>query len=43
MGMGDVVLILSWSVVGILGSYGVAWFGIRMNTLANCPHGLCLA
>lgn len=32
---GGVVLILSWTVVGILGSYGVAWFGIRMNTLAN--------
>ena len=30
-----VLLILLWSVVGILGSYGVAWFGIRMNTLAN--------
>jgi len=30
-----VVLILFWSVIGILGSYGVAWFGIRMNTLAN--------
>ena len=30
-----VLLILAWSVVGILGSYGVAWFGIRMNTLAN--------
>ena len=30
-----VLLILGWSVVGILGSYGVAWFGIRMNTLAN--------
>jgi K(+)-stimulated pyrophosphate-energized sodium pump len=30
-----VLLILSWTVVGILGSYGVAWFGIRMNTLAN--------
>jgi K(+)-stimulated pyrophosphate-energized sodium pump len=35
MRMGDVILILSWTVVGILGSYGVAWFGIRMNTLAN--------
>lgn len=33
--VGDVILILSWTVVGILGSYGVAWFGIRMNTLAN--------
>ena len=31
----NVLLILAWSIVGILGSYGVAWFGIRMNTLAN--------
>ncbi len=35
MHTGAVVLILLWSVIGILGSYGVAWFGIRMNTLAN--------
>lgn len=35
MGAGGVLLILSWTVIGILGSYGVAWFGIRMNTLAN--------
>lgn len=35
MGIGGVLLILSWTVIGILGSYGVAWFGIRMNTLAN--------
>jgi len=35
MSLGGVLLILSWTVVGILGSYGVAWFGIRMNTLAN--------
>lgn len=34
-GFGGVALILTWTVVGILGSYGVAWFGIRMNTLAN--------
>jgi K(+)-stimulated pyrophosphate-energized sodium pump len=34
-GFGTVLLILIWSVVGILGSYGVAWFGIRMNTYAN--------
>lgn len=32
---GGVVLILMWTVIGILGSYSVAWFGIRMNTLAN--------
>jgi len=35
MDAGGVILILIWSVVGILGSYSVAWFGIRMNTLAN--------
>lgn len=34
-GFGGVVMILGWTVVGILGSYMVAWFGIRMNTLAN--------
>ncbi len=28
-------IILAFSVVGILGSYGVAWFGIRVNTFAN--------
>ncbi len=33
--LSGVLLILSWTVIGILGSYGVAWFGIRMNTLAN--------
>src|SRR5439155_26089723 len=30
-----VMLFLVWSVVGILGSYSVAWFAIRMNTYAN--------
>jgi K(+)-stimulated pyrophosphate-energized sodium pump len=30
-----VVVILFFSVVGIGGSYGVAWFGIRVNTFAN--------
>ncbi|HUO60941.1 MAG TPA: sodium/proton-translocating pyrophosphatase, partial [Candidatus Acidoferrales bacterium] len=29
-----VLIILAFSVVGILGSYGVAWFGIRVNTFA---------
>ncbi|MFO0798047.1 MAG: sodium-translocating pyrophosphatase [Gemmataceae bacterium] len=28
-------IILAFSVIGILGSYGVAWFGIRVNTFAN--------
>jgi len=31
----DVAVILLFSLVGIAGSYGVAWFGIRVNTLAN--------
>ena len=35
MGIVGVLTILGWSVIGILGSYAVAWFGIRMNTLAN--------
>ncbi len=35
MSLGSVLTILGWSVIGILGSYAVAWFGIRMNTLAN--------
>jgi K(+)-stimulated pyrophosphate-energized sodium pump len=30
-----VLIILLFSIVGILGSYGVAWFGIRVNTYAN--------
>src|SRR5438309_3521214 len=30
-----VTIILLFSVVGIAGSYGVAWFGIRVNTFAN--------
>ncbi|HYP16401.1 MAG TPA: sodium-translocating pyrophosphatase [Opitutus sp.] len=34
-GLGHVVVILLASVLGILGSYGVAWFGIRINTVAN--------
>jgi K(+)-stimulated pyrophosphate-energized sodium pump len=30
-----VVIILLFSLIGIAGSYGVAWFGIRVNTFAN--------
>ncbi|MGZ4825355.1 MAG: sodium-translocating pyrophosphatase [Terriglobales bacterium] len=33
--LGMVLIILGFSVVGILGSYGVAWFGIRVNCFAN--------
>src|SRR5215831_4285473 len=31
----SVIVILVFSVIGILGSYSVAWFGIRVNTFAN--------
>jgi K(+)-stimulated pyrophosphate-energized sodium pump len=33
--MSNVIVILLASILGILGSYGVAWFGIRINTIAN--------
>ena len=33
--MGNVLVILLASILGILGSYGVAWFGIRINTVSN--------
>ncbi|HEY0710460.1 MAG TPA: sodium/proton-translocating pyrophosphatase, partial [Polyangia bacterium] len=35
MNAGRVAIILFFSLVGIAGSYGVAWFGIRVNTFAN--------
>ena len=35
-----VVTILAFSLIGIAGSYGVAWFGIRVNTFANSPDGV---
>src|SRR5262245_8397536 len=31
----QVIIILLFSLIGIAGSYGVAWFGIRVNTFAN--------
>jgi len=33
--LAQVLVILICSIFGILGSYGVAWFGIRINTMAN--------
>jgi K(+)-stimulated pyrophosphate-energized sodium pump len=30
-----IAIILMFSLIGMAGSYGVAWFGIRINTLAN--------
>src|SRR6266545_4600699 len=35
LGAARVLVILVFSLVGILGSSGVAWFGIRVNTYAN--------
>ena len=34
-GAGRLAIVLVFSIVGILGSFSVAWFGIRINTLAN--------
>jgi K(+)-stimulated pyrophosphate-energized sodium pump len=31
----EVLIILAFSLIGIAGSFGVAWFGIRVNTFAN--------
>jgi K(+)-stimulated pyrophosphate-energized sodium pump len=33
--LAKVAVILIFSLIGIAGSYGVAWFGIRVNTFAN--------
>src|SRR6266850_686437 len=33
--LGNVLVILLCSILGIMGSYGVAWFGIRINTVSN--------
>ncbi len=33
--LGETLVILLWSAIGVLGSYGIAWFGMRINTLAN--------
>ena len=30
-----VAIILAWSVVGVAGSFGVAWFGVVINNVAN--------
>jgi K(+)-stimulated pyrophosphate-energized sodium pump len=35
MAASRVAIILLFSLIGIAGSYGVAWFGIRINTFAN--------
>jgi K(+)-stimulated pyrophosphate-energized sodium pump len=35
LGAAKTITILVFSLVGIAGSYGVAWFGIRVNTFAN--------
>ncbi len=35
MEIGKVMMILFWSVMGILGSFSVAWFGIKINNYAN--------
>ncbi len=34
-GWGRVAVVIAFSLIGMAGSYSVAWFGIRVNTLAN--------
>ena len=34
-GFGNTLIIILFSLIGMAGSYGVAWYGIRLNTLAN--------
>jgi K(+)-stimulated pyrophosphate-energized sodium pump len=36
-----VLVILAFSLLGIAGSYGVAWYGIRVNTFANSCSASC--
>ena len=35
MPLPKVFMVILWTIIGISGSYGVAWYGIRINTLAN--------
>ncbi len=35
MSIPKVFMVILWTIIGISGSYGVAWYGIRINTLAN--------
>ena len=35
MALPKVFVVILWTILGISGSYGVAWYGIRINTLAN--------
>ncbi|SDL55398.1 sodium-translocating pyrophosphatase [Tessaracoccus oleiagri] len=34
-GFGKTLVVIAFSLIGMAGSYGVAWYGIRLNTLAN--------
>jgi K(+)-stimulated pyrophosphate-energized sodium pump len=34
-GWGRVFIVLGFALVGMAGSYGIAWYGIRLNTFAN--------
>ena len=35
LGIGKVLIVLLFSLIGMAGSYGIAWYGIRLNTFAN--------
>ncbi len=35
LGIGRTLIVLLFSIIGMAGSYGIAWYGIRLNTFAN--------
>ncbi len=35
LGLGRTLIVLLFSIIGMAGSYGIAWYGIRVNTFAN--------
>ena len=35
LGIGRTLIVLAFSLIGMAGSYGIAWYGIRVNTYAN--------
>ncbi len=35
LGIGRTLIVLLFSIIGMAGSYGIAWYGIRVNTYAN--------
>ena len=41
--LGRVAIVIAFSLIGMAGSYSVAWFGIRVNTFANARTAFALS